>query len=295
MIPSAPLSPSAISFKALTNTHTRVRVVDIGASPIDGTPPYWDLLRAGMADVVGFEPNPEALAKLNEKKGPNELYLPYAIGDGRRHTLRICAAPGMTSLLMPNLKVLNRFHGFSNWARVVATQEIDTVRLDEVEQTAGMDLLKIDIQGSELLAFSHGEARLRDALVIQTEVEFLQMYVDQPLFSDVELFLRQRGFVFHRFFTTVSRVISPLLVNNDIYAGMSQILWADALFVRDFTQLELLSDSQLLRFAAIMHDCYQSIDLVVQILSEYDCRCGTQLGAVYLSGLRYQSTAAKTH
>jgi FkbM family methyltransferase len=294
MIPSAPPSVSTISFKALTNTHTRVRVVDIGANPIDGTPPYWDFLRAGMADVVGFEPNPEALAKLNEKKGPNELYLPYAIGDGRRHTLRICAAPGMTSLLVPNLKVLNRFHGFPDWARVVATQEVDTVRLDEVEQTAGMDLLKIDIQGSELLAFSHGEARLRDALVIQTEVEFLQLYIDQPLFSDVELFLRQRGFVFHRFFTTESRVISPLLVNNNIYAGMSQILWADAIFVRDFTQLELLSDSQLLRFAAIMHDCYQSIDLVVQILSEYDSRCETLLSAAYLSGLRSLSSAT-TH
>jgi FkbM family methyltransferase len=291
MIPSALPSPSAISFKALTNTHTRVRVVDIGANSIDGTPPYWDLLRAGMADVVGFEPNPDALAKLNEKKGPNELYLPYAVGDGRRHTLRICASPGMTSLLMPNPKVLNRFHGFPNWARVVATQEVDTVRLDEVEQTAGMDLMKIDIQGSELLAFSHGEARLRDALVIQTEVEFLQMYIDQPLFSDIELFLRQRGFVFHRFLNPVSRVISPLLVNNDIYAGMSQILWADAIFVRDFTQLELLSDSQLMRFAAIMHDCYQSLDLVVQILSEYDSRCDTMLGAAYLSGLRSQSTA----
>lgn len=58
------------SFNALTALNLRVKVVDIGANPIDGSPPYAALLKAGNADVVGFEPNPEALAKLNEMKGP---------------------------------------------------------------------------------------------------------------------------------------------------------------------------------------------------------------------------------
>jgi hypothetical protein len=36
MIPS----PSQSPFNALTDTQARIKVVDIGANPIDGTPPY---------------------------------------------------------------------------------------------------------------------------------------------------------------------------------------------------------------------------------------------------------------
>ncbi len=33
-------------------------VVDVGANPIDGVPPYRPLLAKGLCTVVGFEPQP---------------------------------------------------------------------------------------------------------------------------------------------------------------------------------------------------------------------------------------------
>jgi FkbM family methyltransferase len=219
-------------------------------------------------------------------KGANEIYLPHAIGDGARHTLRICQAPGMTSLLQPNQEILKLFHGFPEWGQVLATQEVETLRLDDVVETEGAELLKIDIQGGELMALRNGRMRLRDILVIQSEVEFLPMYVDQPLFADVDGFLRQEGFMFHRFFSESSRVIRPLMVNNDIFAPFSQLIWADAIFVRDLARLDCLTDRQLLTMAAIMHDCYRSIDLALHLLSEHDRRTSSRLGAVYLAGLQ---------
>jgi len=277
---------AARSLKSLINEAVRIKVVDIGANPIDSAPPYAGLLQAGDADVVGFEPNREALAILNTQRGPNETYLPQAVGDGKRHTLHLCAASGMTSLLEPNLKVLGLFHGFSNWARVVATEKLKTVRLDDVPETEGVDLIKIDIQGGELMVFKNATKRLADALVIHTEVEFMQMYVDQPLFSDVELFLRQHGFVFHRFFPLTSRVIQPMVVGGSIYSGLSQTLWADAIFVRDFSRLELMGDDQLLKMAVLVHDCYESIDLAYHLLLEHDRRTGGQRAATYLDALK---------
>jgi FkbM family methyltransferase len=276
----------SLSFRALTASDVRIKVVDIGANPIETAPPYASLLRRGDAAIVGFEPNPEGLANLNAQKGPFETYLPHAIGDGRRHRLRFCQAPGMTSLLEPNPAVLNLFHGFPVWGQVIATEEVDTVRLDDVPETAGVDLLKMDIQGAELMVLRNAEARLADALVIQTEVEFLPMYIDQPLFGDIDLYLRQHGFVFHRFFPEVSRTIRPLLMDNNIYAGLSQLLWADAVFVRDFTKPELLSDRQLQAMAAIMHECYQSVDLALHLLTEHDRRTAGDMAARYLSGLQ---------
>ncbi|MFZ1992053.1 MAG: FkbM family methyltransferase [Alphaproteobacteria bacterium] len=272
-------------FKELTGTEPKIKIVDIGANPIDGEAPYSPLLRAGLAHVVGFEPNPEALAKLQTQKGPNDIYLPHAVGDGARHTLNICAAPGMTSLLMPNPGVLNLFHGFPHWGKVTATREVETVRLDDVPETTELDLLKIDIQGGELMVFQNAERRLADALVIQSEVEFLPLYQGQPLFSDVDQFLRRHGFVLHRFFPEVSRVIQPLVVDNNIYAGLSQIVWADAIFVKDFTRLDLLNDRQLLNMAAILHECYRSFDLALHVLMELDRRTQRQLAATYLARL----------
>jgi FkbM family methyltransferase len=276
---------STQAFRELTGHRVRIKAVDIGANPIDGTPPYANLLRAGDAEVVGFEPNPEALAVLQSKKGPFETYLPHAIGDGGRHTLKVCRAPGMTSLLTPNTDVLKLFHGFPEWGAVTMTIPVDTRRLDDIPETTGIDLIKIDIQGAELMALQNAQDRLKDALVVQTEVEFVPLYVNQPLFSDVDQFLRSRGFAFHRFYPAISRVMRPFLLNNDIYAGLSQLVWADAIFVKDFVHVERISNVQLLKTAAILHDCYQSFDLVLFLLTEYDSRTGDAVAPRYLSGL----------
>jgi FkbM family methyltransferase len=271
----------AASLNAILGTDIKVKIVDIGANPVDGTPPYAPLLRAGFAQVVGFEPAPKALAELNQKKGPNETYLPYAVGDGKTHTLNFCSASGMTSLLKPNPKVLDLLHGFPEWAKVVGTEEVLTHRLDDIPEAAGFDLLKIDIQGAELMVMQNGVTNLRNALFVQTEVEFVPMYIDQPLFSDVDVFMRQQGFVLHRFDQLVSRVIKPLIVNNDVFAGLSQLFWTDAFYIRDFTRLELLTTDQLLRLALILHDCYTSVDMVLHLLVEYDKRTGGNYAQTY--------------
>jgi FkbM family methyltransferase len=275
------------TFRTLTGgASPRVKVIDIGANPIDADPPYAAMLRAGDAEVVGFEPNPAALAELERRRGPHERYFPLAIGDGNRHTLHICQAPGMTSLLEPDPAVLALFHGFPEWGRVLSTEPIDTACLDDLPETAGADLLKLDIQGAELMVLRHAEARLRDAVVIQAEVEFLPLYRGQPLFSDIDLFLRERGFVLHRFFPAVSRAVQPMMLNNDPYAGLGQLVWADAVFIRDFARLDALKDRQLLAMAAILHDVYAAYDIAFRLVAEHDRRQGTALAAGYLAGLQ---------
>ena len=41
------------------------------------------------------------------------------------------------------------------------------------------------------------------------------MYLGQPLFAEVDQFLRGEGFVLHRFFPITSRVIAPLVLDNE--------------------------------------------------------------------------------
>ncbi len=259
-----------------------INVVDIGANPIDGEAPYRPLLDAGLARVIGFEPNQEALAQLNAQKGPNETYLPNAVYDGSEQELKVCEIPGMTSLLEPNAELLNYFHGFPEWGKVQKRVSIQTVRLDDIKEIKNIDYLKIDIQGGELEVFRNGVDRLRDCLVIQTEVEFLPMYEGQPLFSEVELFLRGLGFTFHRFAPLTTRAVQPMTVNNDIYEGISQVFWADAIFIKDFTKFDELGLLKLKKLALILHEVYGSFDIVLRALMAHDKKSKSKLADEYL-------------
>ena len=52
-----------------------VAVVDIGANPIDGDPPYRLLLDTGLCTVTGFEPQRQALAELHKLAGVSRALL----------------------------------------------------------------------------------------------------------------------------------------------------------------------------------------------------------------------------
>ena len=59
--------------------------------------------------------------------------------------------------------------------------------------------------------------------VVEVEVEFVPLYVDQPLFADVDRAMRERGFVFHRFSSQQGRCMKPLSVVGNPYATLSQV------------------------------------------------------------------------
>ena len=101
----------------------------------------------------------------------------------------------------------------------------------------------------------------------------------------VDRFMRDHGFAFHRFYPENSRVMSPLMVGGSPYAGFSQLVWADAIFIRDVTKPEALDDRQLLAMATILHDCYGSVDVALRLLAEHDRRNGGTLSGDYLAAI----------
>ncbi|HIF10252.1 MAG TPA: hypothetical protein EYQ81_10720 [Sneathiellales bacterium] len=123
---------------------------------------------------------------------------------------------------------------------------------------------------------------LQNAVVVHTEVEFVPMYEEQPLFTEVDQALRSRGFSFHTFAGFAGRAFKAMQADN-INATMSQYIWSEAIYVKDFTALDDLTRDQLLKQSFILHEVYGSFDLVHHCLCAHDRKTGGSLAPRYLA------------
>jgi FkbM family methyltransferase len=250
----------------LLNFELLTHVVDVGANPIDGIPPYTALLNEGLCRVTGFEPQLDALATLNKKKSPNESYLPYAVGNGEIKTLNICRHSGWTSTLTPSAASLDVFTTYKPNAEILRRETIETKTLDSIAEIDAIDFLKIDIQGGELEAFKGATRHLADISVVQTEVSFVNFYDDQPSFGDIDVELRKHGFIPHCFAGMKKGIIAPFTINNNPWQSLNQLQEADVVYVKDFREPRRLSDAQLKHICLIALGCYGSFDLAYRCI-----------------------------
>lgn len=267
------------AFSNLLSPQRLTEVVDIGANPIDGDPPYTSMLTAGLCRVTGFEPQEQALLELHQRKGPNEHYLPYAVGDGDTHTLNICNASGMTSLLAPDPTTLALFGVLGPLGEITHQVPLKTRKLDDITEIEHLDFLKIDIQGGELKVFQGGEVKLSQAVVVQTEISFVPLYKDQPCLGHIDIEMRRQGYIPHCFAAVKTWPITPCVINNNPRLGLNQLLEADIVYVRDFSRPELISDEQLKHLALIAHHCYKSYDLALRCVMLLEQRQALKAGA----------------
>ena len=246
-------------------------ILDIGASLVEGDPPYKEMLDYELCTVTGFEPQQRALAELEQRKGPLERYLPHVLGDGREHRLKITRAQGMTSLLTPDQNQLRLFTPFLDWGSVVEEHDVQTHRLDDLD-IDDFDLLKIDVQGAELMVFQNGRERLRNAVAVQTEVSFVPLYLDQPTLGEVDGELRSQGFVPHSMPEVKQWAIAPTVFGDSVYQPGNQLLEADMVYVRDLAHPERMTSEQLSHLAMIAFHIYGSVDLAVFCIIELQQR-----------------------
>jgi hypothetical protein len=219
--------------------------------------------------------------------GPRERYLPYALGDGTARTLHVCGLEGMTSLKVPDPAHLALFNLFPTWGDVKSTHPVATHRLDDIAEVAQMDFLKMDIQGCERDVLAHGRAKLAGAVAVQTEVSFITLYKDQPTLGEMDVMMRELGFLPHCFAEMKIWPLAPTVISGQPNRGLRQLLEADLVYVRDFTRAKNMTAEQWKHLALIAHHCYGSVDLAARCLNML-----AELGAVpadasqaYLSSL----------
>jgi FkbM family methyltransferase len=242
-------------------------------------------MQLGLAKVTGFEPNQEECQRLNDLYANTKKYhyYPNFVGKGGPATFYETNWFMTGSLYKPNEQVLNAYEQLDSVVQLQAEHPVDTVSLAQLEDLDSIDMIKIDVQGGELDVFKAAAEKLDEVMLIWTEVEFIPLYENQPLFAEVDQYLRERGFIFHAFEGIATRGYKPYSSLTASRNGMHQAIWSDAIFVRDPSQWENLSTPKLRKMAAILDAVTKSYDLCFLALGLIDKREGSDLSSQYLA------------
>lgn len=236
--------------------------------------------------IIGFEVDSAVCERLNRDAGDGMRFYPVALGRAEEErTFHHTVHPMCASLYEPDSELLGRYQNMEV-SRLKKTSRIRTVGLDQFirEHRIGpVDFIKIDIQGAELDVFQGGIATLATTLAVVSEVEFVPLYRNQPLFGDVCAFLAGEGLCFHKFLGLSARALKTTMLYARINTP-TQHLWANAMFVRDIADPARLSDDQLLK-TAVVASHYGSPDVALACLMSFDSRFGSDTARVYATAL----------
>lgn len=190
----------------------------------------WNELLGAMR-IIAFEPDVREFHKL--KSTNNIKYFNYALHN-KSEDLKYYLAKeaGKSSILKPNVEILSRYENVQRY-QVIKEEDIPAKRVKNLDAIIkekfilDADFIKLDTQGSELLILEGGKERLLQKVFgAQIEVEFIEMYKNQPLFRDIDKFM-DSGF-------QLIDLRRQYWKRKDYYSysGKGQLIFGDALYFK---------------------------------------------------------------
>jgi FkbM family methyltransferase len=253
-----------------------ITICNVGSRKISFDDDYgsqaWEIFAPNLT-IYGFDADADACEAANQdivdrQINWQEKHLPFIISDSiGEATLYVTANPMCSSLYPPNEPYLKRFSGLLDLVGLEFSVDLETTTLDALVSEGeihDIDFLQIDVQGADIQVLKGAQSLLqRSVLAVQIEVEFSQLYANQPLFAEVDQFLRSQGFML--FDLLPSRLQrSPL--GAAVHPG--QLLWGEAFYVRDPLQhpdVFYAKPEQILKLACIA-DALQFSDYALELL-----------------------------
>jgi FkbM family methyltransferase len=223
-----------------------ITVCNVGSRKLDANDDYatqgWGVFAPNLT-IYGFDADPEACEEANANIGLRqengevnwtEIHIPIGLGSFTGEAkLYVTKNPMCSSLYPPNEPYLARFSGLPELVNLDFEVDIEVTTLDNFCQTEAIneiDFLQIDVQGADLDVLRGASKILDSVLAIQIEVEFSHLYKEQPLFADIDTYLRNNGFsLFDLTNSRRNRTNSP--IQSTVHPG--QLLWGDAFYLRD--------------------------------------------------------------
>jgi len=200
--------------------HAVTHILDAGASHGRISRKLLQLFPA--AHVHAFEPQPryrDRLAQLHESEARfNPYFLALSDTEGTID-LQITRSPGVTSIFRPNQYLRT---SCPEESAIVSVETVEMTTIDGWAKSCGdipVQLMKFDIQGGELQALrGAGETLKNSTLLVYTEILFNPLYEGGSIYSEIDLLLRDSGFILYD-------IYKPRYSENGV------LLWGNAIFI----------------------------------------------------------------
>ena len=251
---------NSLILKLLKNQN--ITYVDVGAA--NNLDSRWARF-SKFLNYIGFEPDKRSEINEPNKKYANKKIIRSAVWDStKKINLNLARKPELSSFYKPNTNLVNLFSDSQRFD-IVDNINLDSVKIDDIE-IVNCDFIKLDIQGGELKVLEGSVNKLKNCFGLQVEVEFVSVYLNQPLFSDVSDFLKKHDFVFMDFIN-ITR-----WERDNSYSGLGQCTFGDALFLK--TPESILNSNHfnskiLSRYLSVLL-IYNRFDLIQVIYEKLD-------------------------
>jgi FkbM family methyltransferase len=174
----------------------KLKCVDVGAR--GGLQGSWARFKE-FIETDCLEPDPVACERERTAARAGEHWFPIGLAKSSgKHPLYVLGKPSGSSLFPPNPPVISQF-STADYCRLDKVVDIDALSFSDFITRFKRplpNLIKLDTQGSELdILQSLQNDHWADLIAIQTEIEFIDMYAGQPLFADVDAFMKSKGFI----------------------------------------------------------------------------------------------------
>ena len=243
-----------------------LQVLDIGANPTHRAP-YADLIDARLAEVHGFEPHPQAFERLEQMKSAQQHYYNHAVGDGRAATFYQCENGSFSSLYRPSAEHFDYLGHWGKSRQIVAEHAVQTITLDTTPGLAAPDFVKMDVQGAEHAILKGGRRTIENTVCIMPEIRYFRLYEGEKMFGVVDNLLRDCGFMLLKILPGAClRLASSRSERLRGTMARSQMIDADAVYIRDLTNPDNYTARQLGCLALLADAVFDSKDLVLRCL-----------------------------
>ncbi len=248
-------------FLSINNNKNKLCLFDIGGA--GGLQARWKLFEKNIRAIF-IEPDQRSFLEL--KNSGLEVIDKALWSKTTQKEFYLTKKLQTSSMYVPNRAYLDLFPDSKRYD-IVKTTKVGVTELDNLVDIHNQPhFLKLDIQGAELEVLKGSVNTLKNVLGLEIEVNFKAIYEEIPLINDVEIFVKNQGFILNDFVTLFRW-------ERSLHRGYGEIVHGDALFLRTPEKIIEISKnssdpiSLFENYTKILF-AYNKLDLIIK-LSEY--------------------------